>query len=101
MSAEKQKNQTGGSGFFDSVQLVGKNVKDNNTEDKQQPKKQSLRKAINEHCKSCGYDPLSGLGTWRKQIEDCPCTSCYLFPVRPRVTSKRAISGPETAKVQS
>lgn len=49
----------------------------------------SLRKAVNGHCKSCCYDPKSGLGTWRKQVEDCPCTLCCLYPVRPRTTPKR------------
>jgi hypothetical protein len=58
----------------------------------------SLRKAINDHCKSCGYDSKSGLGTWRKQIEDCPCTSCSLYPVRPRTTPKRAFHEVETVK---
>ena len=49
----------------------------------------SLRKAINDHCKSCGYDSKSGLGSWRKQVEDCPCTQCHLFPVRPKTLPKR------------
>ena len=49
----------------------------------------SLRKAINAKCKDCCYDPLSGLGTWRQQVTDCPCTLCPLFEVRPRIVSKR------------
>jgi len=49
-----------------------------------------LRKSINEHCKSCGYDSKSGLGSWRKQIEDCPCTQCCLYQVRPKTLPKRA-----------
>lgn len=48
-----------------------------------------LRKAINDHCKSCSYDSKSGLGTWRKQVQDCSCTLCYLYPVRPRTLPKR------------
>jgi hypothetical protein len=57
----------------------------------------SLRKAINDHCKSCGYDKLDK-GTWRKQIEDCPCTLCYLYEVRPRTIPKQAIPEVEAAK---
>lgn len=45
--------------------------------------KPSLRKAINDHCKGCIYDPQSGLGSWRKQVELCTVTTCPLFPVRP------------------
>jgi len=48
----------------------------------------SLRKAVNAKCKDCIYDPLAG-GTWRKQVEECPCTSCPLYPVRPRITPNR------------
>ena len=45
-------------------------------------KPQSLRKAINAHCKSCAYDPQAA-GTWRAQCTLCPCTDCALFEVRP------------------
>ena len=51
-----------------------------------------LRKAINDHCKSCCYDSVSGLGTWRKQVEDCPCTSCSLYTVRPKTLPKQHVS---------
>lgn len=44
----------------------------------------SLRSAINEHCKACGHDPLSGLGHWRIQVQGCTATGCHLWPVRPR-----------------
>ncbi len=44
--------------------------------------RQSLRKAIDATCKSCIYDELSGLGTWREQIARCTCTDCPLWPVR-------------------
>ena len=47
----------------------------------------SLRKAIDEHCKSCIYDSLAP-GTWRKQVEECTVTVCKLYPVRP-LTVKR------------
>lgn len=43
----------------------------------------SMRKAINEKCKDCIYDPLSGLGTWRKQVTGCTSPDCALFPFRP------------------
>ena len=42
----------------------------------------SLRKAINDKCKDCIYDPLSA-GTWLKQVELCTSTNCPLYPVRP------------------
>lgn len=52
----------------------------------------SLRKAINEFCKMCVYDPKSGHGTWRQQTEGCTSPDCPLFPVRPKTTKPRAIS---------
>ena len=42
----------------------------------------SLRKAINEKCKDCTYDPLDR-GTWREQVEACHITDCELWEVRP------------------
>ena len=45
-------------------------------------KRPSLRKAINDHCKGCVYDPANG-GTWRQQVERCTVTLCPLYPVRP------------------
>ena len=42
----------------------------------------SLRKAINEHCKSCIYDDVAP-GTWKQQITLCSVTCCSLFDVRP------------------
>jgi hypothetical protein len=52
----------------------------------------SLRSAINAHCKSCIYDPKSGLGTWRQQVEGCQIQRCALWPVRP-TASKRSANG--------
>ena len=52
----------------------------------------SFRKAIDAKCKECCYDPLSGLGTWRAQVETCPCTLCPLYKVRPKTQPKRAHS---------
>ena len=54
-------------------------------------KKVSLRAAINAKCKDCIYDPLSGLGTWRQQVEGCTCLDCPLWPIRPRSSGQTAI----------
>lgn len=43
----------------------------------------SLRKAINDMCKCCTYDPYAR-GTWRYQVDMCPTKSCPLHLVRPR-----------------
>jgi len=48
------------------------------------PKLPSLRKAINDHCKACGYDPSNGGGTWKQQISACTAVRCFLHPVRPQ-----------------
>jgi len=53
----------------------------------------SLRKAINEKCKDCIYDPLAG-GTWLKQVELCTCSDCPLYPVRP--TPRQGSSEPDS-----
>ena len=42
----------------------------------------SLRKCINDHCKSCIHDPAQP-GTWRQQVALCSVTGCPLYPVRP------------------
>jgi hypothetical protein len=42
----------------------------------------SLRAAINKKCKDYIYDPKSGLGTWREQVEKCVSPDCGLYPVR-------------------
>ena len=44
----------------------------------------SLRTAINDYCKGCIYDPFSGLGTWRQQVEGCTSPDCELYDVRPK-----------------
>ena len=41
-----------------------------------------LRKAIDDYCKGCAYDPLAG-GTWRQQVTLCPSSECQLYPIRP------------------
>ena len=45
----------------------------------------SLRKAINQNCKSCAYDDLAA-GTWRQQVTLCSVKSCALYDVRPKST---------------
>jgi len=48
------------------------------------PKKRpSLRKAINDQCKECIYDPHPGNGNWRQQVTACPSIQCPLYEVRP------------------
>ena len=42
-----------------------------------------LRAAIDDKCRDCIYDPLSGGGTWREQVAQCSCPDCPLWPVRP------------------
>jgi hypothetical protein len=49
----------------------------------------SLRRAINEKCRECIYDPLSGGGTWRQQVEACTSRNCPLYPVRPKSSSEK------------
>ena len=44
----------------------------------------SFRKAINEKCKSCSYDPGDiGTGSWRNQVLHCCVKECPLYAVRP------------------
>jgi hypothetical protein len=63
----------------------------------------SLRAAINAKCKECIYDPISGRGTWRQQVEACTSRTCPLFPVRPKSVANgseienEADSAPESA----
>ena len=44
--------------------------------------KVSLRKSINEFCKSCIYDKHAD-GAWREQVTRCTSYNCSLYPVRP------------------
>ena len=52
----------------------------------------SIRKAINEKCKDCIYDPLAG-GTWREQTQACIDTTCALHPYRPLSAKGRIPTG--------
>jgi len=45
----------------------------------------SLRKRINQHCKSSIYDSLAA-GSWRQQVTLCGVKSCALYDVRPKST---------------
>lgn len=49
----------------------------------------SLRRAINDKCRDCIYDPLAG-GAWRQQVESCTCTDCPLYQVRPRTLARES-----------
>ena len=46
----------------------------------------SLRAAINQHCRNCLYDNVSGAGSWRQQVEACTAKTCPLYSVRPKST---------------
>lgn len=59
----------------------------------------SMRKAINDKCKDCIYDPLAG-GNWRQQVEACTCRDCPLYPYRPKSKS-RAKSAPESTTLET
>ncbi len=60
----------------------------------------SLRKAINDKCRECIYDPIGGRGNWRQQVEACTSPACPLFSVRPTSKASKDDSeaelGPET-----
>jgi len=51
----------------------------------------SLRKAINQKCKSCIHDPLS-VGTWRQQVFLCSVKSCPLWELRAKPTRPMPIA---------
>ena len=57
----------------------------------------SLRKAVDQMCKDCIYDPVGGEGTWRAQVEACTSTNCAIYQYRPTVGAK---SRQNTAKNQ-
>lgn len=50
----------------------------------------SLRKAVDEHCKSCIYDK-NAPGTWRQQVSNCAISACSLWQHRPRPVGQRVI----------
>lgn len=61
----------------------------------------SLRAAINAKCRDCIYDPKSGLGNWRQQVEGCTSRSCPLWPVRPTSRGGKSAGEAETAPEQT
>lgn len=63
----------------------------------------SLRRAIDQKCKSCLYDELA-LGSWRAQIAACSSPDCPLYGVRPLPASgihEHGREGPKNAKKSS
>lgn len=57
---------------------------------KRQPPKRSMRRAINEMCCECTYDPkFRGGGTWRMQVQACNITKCPLWEFRPKDRSSK------------
>lgn len=54
----------------------------------QQTAKTGLRGRVNAKCIECIFDPYSGNGMWRQQVEACTSYACPLYKVRP--TSKGA-----------
>lgn len=44
----------------------------------------SRKKAIENFCKQCIYDPEGANGTWRQQTQVCTAKSCPLFDFRPK-----------------
>ncbi|MGM0633321.1 MAG: hypothetical protein ACQETO_09120 [Pseudomonadota bacterium] len=53
----------------------------------------SRKRAIEQHCKDCIYDPDGGAGTWREQTQNCTATQCALWPFRPRAATARSNTG--------
>ncbi len=47
----------------------------------------SLRKAVNDYCRDCVYDPLD-YGSAAQQIACCTALTCKLHPKRPVTASK-------------
>lgn len=45
--------------------------------------KPGKRSKIDAKCIECVYDPREP-GTWRKQVENCTCSSCPLYEIRAR-----------------
>lgn len=56
----------------------------------------SRKKALEAKCKSCIYDPLSGLGTWREQVSRCSVYRCPLWGIRPTALSGPMAEAPPT-----
>lgn len=63
-------------------------------------KKTSLRAAINAKCKACIYDPASGQGAWRQQVEACTDRTCPLWEVRPMSATRVPAPAGRATKVE-
>ena len=48
----------------------------------------SYRKAVNNMCRQCIYDPAQK-GAWMEQVTECTDIGCSLYDVRPITTSGR------------
>lgn len=53
-------------------------------------KKGGFKGRINAKCIECLFDPYQE-GSWRKQVANCTCFDCPLFPIRPK-PGKKTIS---------
>lgn len=49
-------------------------------------KGQSLRTAVDKHCRQCIHDNLCP-GTWRQQVTLCTAKECSLWHLRPKTAS--------------
>jgi hypothetical protein len=56
----------------------------------------SMRKAINDKCRACIYDP-EGQGNWRQQVAACTVRLCPLYQYRPVSAPKKRRKQAETA----
>ena len=57
----------------------------------------SLRAAINAKCREFTYCPVTGTGSWRKQVAGCTSKRCALYLVRPKPSNGMAkgLTAPE------
>jgi len=55
---------------------------------KKSASKPGLRGKVDATCIKCRYDSRQK-GTWRKQVGECTCIGCPLYPVRPRTKNNQ------------
>lgn len=64
----------------------------------------SLKKCVENMCKSCSYDPTQA-GSWRHQVENCTVKSCALWEVRPitmeSILARRKGANAETTDIDA
>lgn len=64
----------------------------------------SLKKCVENMCKSCTYDHTQA-GSWRSQVEECRVKTCALWEVRPvtmdTILARRKDKGPETVDIDA